>query len=229
MSALVEKTTKASVFVQVVTGAVSALGLVTPLAPEHKILTNLLQLEIFVQAVELLFYMWFLHSFQVENLAVKRYFDWVISTPIMLFTMAAYFTYQARQESKDEKKPKEELNLSDIYILNQPSLWTIWIANFFMLLFGFLGETGVLGTIPAFTLGTGALLVSFYTLYQNFARFSQYGQILFSFMFVLWSGYGVGFLLPTVSKNIVYNGLDILAKNFFGLFLYFQIQRKVLG
>jgi bacteriorhodopsin len=229
MSALVEKTTKASVFVQIVTGAVSALGLVVILPPEHKILTNLLQLEIFVQAIELMFYMWFLLSFQVENLAVKRYFDWMISTPIMLFTMAAYFTYQAREETKDETKNKEELTLSDVYTLNQPSLWTIWISNFFMLLFGFLGETGILGTIPAFTLGTGALLVSFYTLYQNFARFSYYGQILFSLMFVLWSGYGIGFLLPTISKNIVYNGLDILAKNFFGLFLFFQIKRKFMG
>jgi bacteriorhodopsin len=229
MSALVEKTTKASIFVQIVTGAFGVLGLTYALPPEHAILGQLLGLELFVQLIELLFYFSFLVTFRLEELATQRYFDWVISTPIMLFTMAAYFTYKTKQETKDKEKNKEGLSLSDFYVVNQTSLWTIWIANFAMLLFGFLGEIGYLDRMPAFVLGTGAFLVSFYTLYANFAQYSIYAQMLFAVMFVLWSGYGVGFLLPAISKNILFNGLDILAKNFFGLFLFFQIRDIMVG
>ena len=143
--------------------------------------------------------------------------------------MAAYFVYQAKEEHKDKEKNKEEVSLWDVYIVNERSLWTIWLANLAMLAFGFLGETGALGKMTAFGLGTGAFLISFSTLYFNFAQYSQYGTLLFGLMFVLWSGYGYGFLLPTISKNILFNVLDILAKNFFGLFLFFQIQRKLLA
>lgn len=224
MSALVENTTKASVIVQILTGALGAFGLTYTLPTEHAVLTKLLGLEMIVQLIELLFYFYFLATFQVEGLAQKRYFDWVISTPIMLFTMAAYFTYKNKEETRNKEENKEELSLSDFYLVNQRSLWIIWIANFAMLLFGYLGEIGTLGRASAFTLGTGAFLVSFYTLYDKFAKFSEYSRTLFSIMFILWSGYGAGFLLSNVAKNIVFNGLDILAKNFFGLFLYFQIQ-----
>ena len=180
-----------------------------------------------VQLIELLFYFYFLSSFNLEGLAEKRYFDWVISTPIMLFTMAAYFTYKNKEETRNKEENKEELSLWDFYSLNQQPLLIIFVANFCMLLFGYLGEIGTLGKSSAFTLGTGALLISFYTLYDKFARFSQESRVLFAVMFVLWSGYGGGFLLSTVAKNIVYNVLDILAKNFFGVFLYFQIQNLV--
>ena len=224
MSALVESTTKASVIVQLVTGALGIAGLTYTVPKEHAILMQLLGLEMIVQVIELLFYFYFISFFQLEGLAQLRYFDWFISTPIMLFTMAAYFTYKNKDEQRNKEENKEGLSLRDFYTVNSNSLWTIFIANFGMLLFGYLGEIGSLNKLSAFTFGTGAFLVSFYTLYDKFAKFSQYSRILFSIMFVLWSGYGLGFLFSNVSKNIMFNGLDILAKNFFGLFLTYQIQ-----
>jgi bacteriorhodopsin len=224
MSALVETTTKASVIVQLVTGAFGLAGLTYTLPKEHAVLTQLLGLEMLVQVIELLFYFYFVSYFHLDALATIRYLDWFISTPIMLFTMAAYFTYKNKDEQRNKEENKEGLSLRDFYLVNSTSLWTIFIANFAMLLFGYLGEVGTLNTLSAFTLGTGAFFVSFYTLYDKFAKFSEYSRILFSIMFVLWSGYGLGFLFSTVTKNIVFNGLDILAKNFFGVFLTYQIQ-----
>lgn len=225
MSALVEQTTKASIVIQVFTGIFGLVGLSTVLPPEHAILTQLLGLEMFVQLIELVFYFYYSASFHLESLARIRYFDWFLSTPIMLFTMAAYFTYKNKDEQRNKEENKEGLSLSDFYVVNQQSLWIIFIANFFMLLFGYLGENGSLSRPTSFTLGSAAFLVSFYTLYDKFARFSESSRILFSIMFVLWSGYGLGFLFSNVSKNIIFNVLDILAKNFFGLFLAYQIQR----
>jgi hypothetical protein len=45
-------------------------------------------------------------------------------------------------------------------------------------------------------------------------------------MFFIWALYGVAFLLPSIPKNIGYTILDILAKNFFGIFLAYAIYSK---
>ena len=41
---------------------------------------------------------------------------------------------------------------------------------------------------------------------------------------MVWAAYGVVFLFPAVYKNIAFNFLDIIAKNFFGLFLFYKIR-----
>lgn len=222
---LVETSTKASVFVQVLTGALGAIGLNYTLPPEHNILSQLLSLELLVQFIELVFYITFLMAFNLQNMAVDRYYDWVISTPIMLFTMSVYFFYLAAQE----KQNKDEIKLQDFLVVHQYDLLKIFLANLGMLFFGYVGELGYLSKMTAFTLGTASFGYSFYTLYDKFAKYSEIGKKLFALMFVLWSGYGIGFLLPIVTKNIMYNGLDILAKNFFGLFLSYQVIQIATG
>jgi len=52
---------------------------------------------------------------------------------------------------------------------------------------------------------------------------------LFLFVFIVWSIYGVAAMMPTPYKNISYNILDIIAKNFYGLYIYYKIlQYKVV-
>lgn len=222
---LVETSTKASVVVQIITGLVGAFGLNYTLDPEHSILTDLLRIELFVQFIELVFYISFLYSFNLQNLAIERYYDWLLSTPLMLFTMSAYFFYLSAQE----KQKQEKIEIKDFILLHQNDLIKIGVANVGMLVFGFLGELGYISKAAAFTLGTASFGISFYTLYDKFARYSELGKQLYSIMLLLWSGYGLAFLFPTVTKNLAYNGLDILAKNFFGLFLSFQIVNLAVG
>jgi hypothetical protein len=78
----------------------------------------------------------------------------------------------------------------------------------------------------AFVLGTGALVGSFGIIYENYAKYSEKTRNIFWIMFGLWSLYGIAFLMPPVAKNLGYTTLDIFAKNFFGLFLYFTINSK---
>ena len=42
-------------------------------------------------------------------------------------------------------------------------------------------------------------------------------------MFSVWSLYGVAALLPALQKNIGYNVLDLIAKNFYGIFIFYKI------
>ena len=46
---------------------------------------------------------------------------------------------------------------------------------------------------------------------------------LFKFLVVVWGLYGIAAMTDIKSKNIAYNLLDIVSKNFYGLFIYYYI------
>jgi hypothetical protein len=94
-----------------------------------------------------------------------------------------------------------------------------------MLLFGYLGETGQITQMNGFILGTVSFIISFYIIYTNYASKSKLGTQLFTLLFSVWSIYGIAYLLNPIYKNIIFNILDIIAKNFFGLFLYYKISQ----
>jgi bacteriorhodopsin len=48
-------------------------------------------------------------------------------------------------------------------------------------------------------------------------------------MFVFWSLYGIAAVLNFENKNTSYNVLDIFAKNFYGIFLYWFIKSKAIN
>jgi hypothetical protein len=45
-------------------------------------------------------------------------------------------------------------------------------------------------------------------------------------MFAVWGMYGVAAVMPDVPKNNTLNLLDIVAKNFFGVFLSFKAMQQ---
>ena len=215
---LVKRTTEFSLLVQLITGLYSTLGLTINLDESDQILQQIMGLELIVQVIEFGFYIFFIVYFNLESLATSRYFDWILSTPTMLFSMAAYFFYEEQKE-----KNSVENNLLEFTLTNKWPLLEIFFFNFCMLAFGYLGETKAIDYTTAFALGTACFARSFYVLYTEFAEKSVIGKQLYAILFVIWGLYGVAFLTPVVQKNIGYNILDIIAKNFFGLYLYYKI------
>ena len=215
---LVKRTTEFSLFIQLVTGLYSALGLTINLDERDQILQKIIGLELIVQIIEFGFYVFIVLYFNLESLATTRYFDWIISTPVMLFSTAAYFSYEEQKE-----KDLMTNNLVEFTLTNKWPVLEILFFNFCMLAFGYLGERKVIDYYTAFALGTACFARSFYILYTEFAEKSVIGKQLYSILFVIWSLYGVAFLTPVVQKNIGYNILDIIAKNFFGLYLFYKI------
>ena len=140
----------------------------------------------------------------------------------MLFTTIVYLKYEEHIE-KSRTEELKGMTLGSFWDENKEVTKQILIYNFLMILFGYLGETGVIGITEAFVLGTAAFLMSFWLIYDRFARHSLIGKRLFSIMFVVWSIYGIGFLLDANVKNTLFNGLDVVAKNFFGVFLFYKI------
>ena len=80
-----------SLIIQLITGVLILFGLNINI-PEDKLLFNdLLKLELGVQSIEFIFYIWLLLNInKVSNITKYRYYDWMISTPIMLITLNAF-------------------------------------------------------------------------------------------------------------------------------------------
>ena len=216
------KSAYVSLAVQIIIGLVGIHGIFISLKEEDKILTNIMVLETIVQFIELCFYIWI--TMQLSKLTYEvtytRYFDWFISTPIMLLTTVFFMEYLTYEKLGQTIKIKEIIEKDYVEIIK------IVIANFFMLLFGFLGERKYITRVNGFILGTIAFLYSFYVIYNEFVGERIINNILFFTMFIIWSLYGIAYLFPYVTKNTMYNILDIFSKNFYGLFIYYVILQK---
>lgn len=97
-----------------------------------------------------------------------------------------------------------------------------------MLLFGYLGETEVLPKYLSITIGFVFFYLSFKIIY-DYAKKTEEGKKLFYFLTTVWSMYGFSAILPIVPKNISYNFLDIVSKNFYGLFIYYKVKQLKKG
>ena len=220
----VQFSTNLSIFIQIVTGLISMQGIFIPLSDKHAVVKDILILETFVQIVELLFYFFFLRFMATNALgemAATRYFDWVITTPTMLLTTIIYFKYQEHLEdsSKDKK-----LTFWSFIKDNKKNIILIFVSNFLMLAFGYLGEIQAISMITSLVFGFIFFAYTFYIIYSKYAINSKQSLILFYFILFIWGLYGIAANFNVVSKNHAFNTLDIFAKNFFGLFLYFKIR-----
>ena len=221
---LIFDTAKLSVVIQFLTGVIGIQGLLTDVPEKHHILKDILTLETIVQFIEFIYYIWLIYCFKqlTYDITFTRYFDWFLSTPIMIVSTILFLEYNTKLDKSDSEK-SEILYVSDILRNNFEIISMILIANFGMLFSGFLGERGILSRNMGFLLGTIAFCYSFYLIYDRFVGVNMTNQYLFWFMYIVWSFYGIAYLFSYETKNIAYNILDVISKNFYGLFLFWQI------
>ena len=188
--------------------------------PEDMILQGLIGIEIFVQFIEVIFYLWLYNNFTTAtNITSKRYYDWVFTTPAMLFVLIVYLDYMNNTQVI-AKEDESAINvLYETFIRNSENWFYIMAMNFMMLFFGYLGATGIINKYITTTLGFGFFSAYFYFIYENYAKYSSNSRILFYMFTALWSLYGINTLNPYIIKNVNYNILDIFSKNFFGIYL----------
>lgn len=214
--------TNFSIIVQILTGLVGISGIVTNVPEKHKILQSVLSLEMIVQFVELIFYILVLKPMAttgVSQMAVMRYLDWFVTTPIMLLTSIIFFKYEEHLEKNIEQK----IDFWDFLKTNRDNIIIIAICNFLMLFFGYLGESGAIDMKISLTIGFLFFALTFYFIYKNYAEKSKNSTTLFYYITIIWGLYGVAAIMPPEPKNNAFNILDIFAKNFFGLYLYYRI------
>ena len=225
MSALLHSSLLLSIVVQAVTGVIELLALFVKTAPGMALIRQLLGLELAVQAVEGAFYAWlYFNIHRVKNITPKRYADWALTTPTMLVTLIAYIIYL--NSDKGNGNGNDSLSLIQILRENATPIAQILGLNWLMLLFGYLGEVGVIPLVAGVAIGFTPFIAYFYIIYEIFVANDAKNTTslkIYAYFLVFWSLYGIVAVLPYTLKNTIYNVLDLFAKNFFGLFLSYLI------
>jgi len=197
-----------------VVNVVEAWGLTMSVAPKDEILRDILKVEVFVEVIELIFYIVLILFFKqlTGTLTPYRYIDWSMTTPLMLITLMAYMKGSTGR-------------LTDFLFNNVGSIVTVCSLNFMMLLSGFLGEIGVFPILATTAVGFIPFAAYFGYIYENFvpAVDTDYKRTVFFWFVGFWMLYGLFALLSYTAKNVSYNILDLFAKNFFGVFLSVMI------
>jgi len=223
MNELIYTTGIFSFIIQVITTIFDTYALYIPIPPSLYDIKGLLWIEYIVNFIEGFFYIWMIYNFSaVKNITKFRYYDWIITTPTMLFTYSMYLLIIR----KIEEKQKHTL-LESVYN-EKYTLIIIILLNWLMLYFGYIGELGKMSVNLSTFLGFIPFTMMFYIIYEKYAKYTSLGINTFIYFVSVWSLYGVAALMSYEVKNIMYNILDLFAKNFFALFLAYVLIYKYM-
>jgi bacteriorhodopsin len=166
---------------------------------------NIMNIETTVSLVAGIVYGMFLEKmkgpeFNLKDITELRYVDWMITTPLILLGVVLFYTMG--------HSPVNYKLFSSIVALN----WA-------MLGSGYLGEIGTLGKETATALGF-VFLFALGALIFLYCIPKGKSYSVFNIFAVLWSLYGVAYMMEEENKNIAYNILDVLAKALFGIVLW---------
>jgi hypothetical protein len=211
-----------SLIAQVLTGVIDVYALTLNYTGDKRLIKGLICVELFVQIIEMIFYVWLVVFFtKATNVTQKRYYDWIVTTPSMLYIFIVYLDFLRNGNSVPELNEDETTwqYLVHAFMKNSNALSIILPLNLFVLIFGYLGELHIIDKYTSVTWGFIPFVLYFYYIYEHYAKYTNPGLILWSIFVGIWSLYGISALLPYISKNVMYNFLDIVSKNFFGVFL----------
>ncbi len=207
-----------SLIIQFIVGIIDIFGLNINIPKDKNLFKDLLKLELGIQSVEFIFYVWMvLNISKYSNITPYRYYDWFLTTPTMLITLTAYL---------DKNK---YTSLLDYIKDNKQFLIKIIIANCLMLLFGLLGELGVMNYHLGIILGWIPFIYYYKEIYDKYIKNQETTKdrkTLYWFFLIIWSLYGITAFLPYVTKNISYNILDLFSKNLLGLILVYILWKN---
>jgi bacteriorhodopsin len=212
----VKSTALLSVTLQCITGLIESNGLFFKVKKEDVIVKDILAMELFVQAIELVFYLHLVYLIFYSklhgNITSHRYLDWFITTPIMLISFISFFKYL--------KNPNRNIRLFESIEEEYGNISKLILANATMLGIGLASELSIIDKNIGVAVGFLPFTYIFKILYSEYAKFTTLSMMLYYFIFLVWGLYGVSAVLPFGPKNSMYNILDLFAKNFYGLFLF---------
>lgn len=208
-----------SIIIQVIAGIINLWGLHINIDDNKKIFKDLLNIELFIQKIELVFYIWMANNLNIiQNITPYRYLDWIITTPTMLITLMAFL---------DKDKNKDN-NLYNYIQKNKYFIIKIIVLNLIMLLFGLAGELKYLDYNSAIILGFIPFIYYFKLIHDKYIikKSSSENVNTYWFYFIIWSLYGIVAFLSYEYKNSAYNIIDLFSKNFFSVFLVYLLWKN---
>lgn len=200
----------ASLVAQLLIGAITSVGFFLEVKSEQdrEDLNTILAFEVSSQVIEFLWYTVVLVMSQTIT-ARLRYIDWVLSTPVMLISLAMFFQH------RDPTSPSSSV----LSVFESYEIYACLGVNWIMLAFGFAMESMWISDMVGL-LGGGLSLVGSFTFLAVLTPIDTMSHILFWVTFAVWALYGVAAAFNDVTKNVMYNAIDVVSKNCFGLFLF---------
>ena len=189
-----------------------------------QLLLTALQVETVVNVVAAFVYMRMLKSSDPNNIMSLRYADWLLTTPMLLFSLTLYLCHLNQRQGIDQQKPDFLLVIAILlnFFMIGSGYWAEKLKpsnlKYLIIAFGFVCLAGIF-----ITLGFG---------YAKLGNVENNGKnernerfwVCAAFA-VVWTLYGCGAIFKSETwKNFTYNILDLIAKVFFGFFLYLQVR-----
>ena len=182
------------------------------LATKDPTIRHIMNLETCISIIAGYFYSQFVNKVTTANGGVidykeineTRYYDWFITTPIMILALMIALSYNNKQS------------------IHVGTYVSAVLLNFGMLYTGYMGEKGTIsktaGCIGGFVFFAALFAIIYFTFVKGSSN--SFNFILFGIYLVIWGLYGFVYLLDEENKNIIYNILDVTAKSFVGLSLW---------
>jgi len=183
----------------------ATITIIEALRTTNPMVRHILNLETCISIVAGYFYSVFLEKikgpYTWPELTKIRYLDWFITTPMMLLALCLALAYNVGLH----------VHLSLIV--------TVVVLNYAMLVVGYLGETNRLPRLNATLIGFIPFFFMFWLIYGLVGK-SLANRVLFGLYFLVWSMYGIVYLLDEETKQMTTNLLDLTSKCLIGLGLW---------
>nr|APF29513.1 proteorhodopsin [uncultured bacterium] len=209
---LVQKTASASLAIQFMAGIVTVATFFVPAPPNYEYTDDvrlIVGIEGASQVVEFVYYFVAVAFFKGDITTWTRYIDWFISTPVMLLSTTMFFVHRTQGDI-----------LSVLDLRTSPHMFTAFALNALMLSFGLAMELDRIPRVVGVGFGTLAFTASFSFVARYVDDTDEMSFTLFWCIFGVWLMYGAVATFPYIPRNVAYNLLDIVSKNFYGLFLF---------
>jgi bacteriorhodopsin len=152
-----------------------------------------------------------------DSPTVLRYIDWLITVPLQIIEFYVI--------------------LAAVTTVAAALFWRLLVASLVMLVFGYMGETGTMGAMPAFIISMAGWLYILYEIFAgeaskaNASSGNAAGQQAFKTLCLIvtigWAiyplGYAIGYFgggVDAGNLNLIYNLADFVNKIAFGLAIY---------
>jgi len=184
---------------------------------------HIMNLETCISIIAAYFYSIFMNKIQENKnngkdipyteITIIRYTDWLISTPFMLFVLCMIL-------AKEKNIP-----------FTIRAFIVILLLDICMLLFGYFGETNKINKYTSLLIGFVFFVLMFAFIWYIFMNNGKNSFIVVFtyFMFlIVWSIYGIAYIMDEETKNILYNILDLVSKAFMGIFFWMVFTKSII-
>jgi hypothetical protein len=222
MPSLLSIVTHTSLVVQLVTLCLSIHGVYLThtknIKPRQSTKVHLLgtinTVEFVVQLIEGVFYVYMAivltKQAKTVTLIRQRYYDWIITTPFMLYSTAMVMKLQS---DVDEDDP--------------PLLWiTIVVSNMVMLVSGWMYEHRQCSSTTALGMGYLGMMSAFGCIAWRYM--CGVNTWIWGVTVTVWLLYGVFLPFDAYTKNVGYTCLDTISKNMFGVYAYTLLRYQMI-